>query len=153
MMTGRMHKRHRSPREDCLSPSGRKGKGCLALFFCCGWRMGGRMGIHTECNRTWESGELKVAWVWANRERRAESDVHTFCMRNGSGKRGERQVARECKRADAARLFWLADGCKQGKASFFRHALWRWVGGWLIGAFLLFCMLQVWRDELERRVG
>lgn len=43
--------------------------------------MGGRKGIHTECNRTWESGELKVAWVWANRERRAESDVHTFCMR------------------------------------------------------------------------
>ena len=100
------------------------------------------MGIHTECNRTWESGELKVAWEWANRERRAESDVHTFCMRNGSGKRVERlEVARgKGSRADAARLFWLANGCKQGKASFFfpRHALWRW-GWWLVDWSVLCC--------------
>jgi hypothetical protein len=69
------------------------------------------MGIHTECNRTWESGELKVAWVWANRERRAESDVHTFCMRiEGNVVNGRWQ--------GNARLLWLADVSKEKQVFF-----------------------------------
>jgi hypothetical protein len=52
-----------------------------------------------------------VAWEWANRERRAESDVHTFCMRiEGNVVNGRWQ--------GNARLLWLADVSKEKQVFF-----------------------------------
>jgi hypothetical protein len=56
-----MHKRHRSPREDCLSPSGRKRQRSLALFSAAA----GEWESRWACTRKWtpghgESGELDL---------------------------------------------------------------------------------------------